>query len=250
MDQIMYITQFAVCLAYFTICVRLLRLSQRSGETPERLLGVAFLVWGFSYLFYYPAYYGLEEGSLQSAFFFASGFADDLGTLALALVTRCVFRNRERWATWLVWSIGLCLAAGVGGSIWIGDWEGVSPLSNPWFWFEISGDVAAMSWIATEGFCEYRKARQRRRLDLCDPIVCNRYLLWGLSGVIWILYDGAIIWQYSDYELTQYWSPALDSLVSALGTAAVAVIWFVFFPPAFYRRWIQLADPAATAAEG
>ena len=30
----------------------------------------------------------------------------------------------------------------------------------------------------------------------------------------------------------------------------VAYVWFVFFPPAFYRRWIRNADLAATVAEG
>ena len=250
MEQLVNFTVIAVCLAYFTLCSRLLRLSRRTGQTPERPLGVAFLVWGLSYVFYYPAYYGLEEGSLQSAFFFGSGFADDVGALALALATRCVFRRRERWATWLVFGIGFCLVAGVGGNIWIANWEGVSPLSNPWFWFEMSGDVAAMIWIAAEGFCEYRKARQRRRLGLCDPLVCNRYLLWGLSGALWIGYDGATTWQYIDYELTGHWTSSLDLLVSALGAASVAAIWLVFFPPARYRRWIRGADPTASGAEG
>ena len=30
----------------------------------------------------------------------------------------------------------------------------------------------------------------------------------------------------------------------------VAYVGFVFYPPAFYRRWIRNADPAATVAEG
>ena len=105
-------------------------------------------------------------------------------------------------------------------------------------------------WIAIEGFQNYRKARQRLRLGLCAPLVCNRYLLWGLAGAVWILFDLALIAQYIDYEITQFWSPSLDVLVGTLGASAVAIIWFVFFPPARYRRWIQAADSAATDAEG
>jgi hypothetical protein len=107
-----------------------------------------------------------------------------------------------------------------------------------------------MIWIAAEGFLNYRKARQRLRLGLCEPLVCNRYLLWGLAGAVWIVYDLALAAQYIDFEVTQQWSPSLDALVSSLGASAVAVIWFVFFPPAFYRRWIRNTDPAATVAEG
>jgi hypothetical protein len=249
MDAFINVIQVAVCTAYFAICIRLVRLSLRSGEAPERFLGVAFLFWGLSYVLYYPPYYLLAEGSLQSICFFFSGVADDVGAFSLALVTRCVFRKRERWAKFLVAGIAVFLIAGVGGSVWVGEWEGNYPLSNPWFWLEVSGDAATMIWIAIEGLQNYRKARQRLRLGLCEPLVCNRYLLWGLSGAIWILYDLALIAQYIDFELTQLWSPTLDILVSFLGASAVAVIWFVFFPPTFYRNWIDNFAAVADVAE-
>jgi hypothetical protein len=247
-DVSMYVVVGAVCLAYFTICVRLLRLSQRSGEAPERLLGLAFLLWGLSYPLYYIPYYFLAEGSLQAVLLFSSGVADDAGAFCLALVTLCVFRRRDRWAKFLVAGIAISLFAGLAGSVWVGDSEASRPLSNPWFWAEMLGDAAAMIWIATEGFHHYRKARQRLRLGLCEPLICNRYLLWGLAGAVWIVYDVALIAQYIDYELAQLWSPALDVLVSSLGALATAAIWFVFFPPAFYRRWIR-ADLAANGGE-
>ena len=250
MDAFMNVIRIFVCTAYFTICIRLVRLSLRSGEAPERLLGLAFLCWGLSYVLYYPPDYLLPEGSLLSMCFLLSGLADDVGAFSLALVTRCVFRKRERWAKFLVAGIAVFLIAGVGGSVWMGDREGNFPLSNPWFWAELGGDAAAMIWIAAEGFLNYRKARQRLRLGLCEPLVCNRYLLWGLAGAVWILYDLALIAQYVEYELTQYWSPPLDILVSSLGASAAAVIWFVFFPPNSYRRWIRNTNPAAMVAEG
>ena len=250
MDGITNITLIAVFIGYLTICMRLLRLSAQTGEAPERLLGLAFLFWSLSYVFYYPAYHLIAEGSLQAFCLFCSGLADDAGALSLALVTRCVFRKRERWAKFLVAGIAVLLIAGAGGSVWVGDYEANYPLSNPWFWLELGGDAVAMIWIAAEGLLNYRKARQRLRLGLCEPLVCNRYLLWGLAGAVWIVYDLALIAQYIDFEVTQQWSPSLDALVSSLGASAVAVIWFVFFPPAFYRRWIRNTDPAATIAEG
>lgn len=242
--------QGVMCVAYFILAARLWRLGQRSGQNPERLLGLTFLLWGISYIVYYPPYYLLVEGPLQSSFFFCSGFLDSAGAFMLALVTQSVFRRRERWARWLVGGIGFCLITGAIGSAWVGDLAGISVLSNPWYWFEVSGDTAAVIWIAIEGLQQYRKARQRRSLGLCDPIVCNRYLLWGLSGVSWIVYNAAVIAEYVDYSINQRWSDSLDLLVNGLSVIAVGLIWLVFFPPARYRRWIQNADAAATAAEG
>jgi hypothetical protein len=40
-----------------------------------------------------------------------------------------------------------------------------------------------------------------------------------------------------------------DRLVAAAEIASIAVIWFVFFAPAFYQRWVRGTSPAATAEE-
>jgi hypothetical protein len=39
----------------------------------------------------------------------------------------------------------------------------------------------------------------------------------------------------------------MDSLMGALELAAIALIWFVFFPPRVYQRWIDGAAVADTA---
>ncbi len=249
-DQSTYLANAVACLAFFVMGVRLLRLGLRSGEAPERRLGAAFLFWGLSYVLYYPPSLALAEGTLQSICFFLAEVASDAGTIYLALVIRCVFRSRESWASWLVGAIAVSLIAGLGGSYWVGDLERISALNNLWFWLSLAGDATTMVWIAIEGLQNYRKACQRRRLGLCEPLVCNRYLLWGLTGAVWILYDFAILAEYIDYEITEQWSTPLDVLVSSLDVFAAGIIWFVFFPPAFYRRWIRGSGPAATGSEG
>jgi len=101
--------------------------------------------------------------------------------------------------------------------------------------------------MSHEGLSQYRLARQRLRLGLCDPLVCNRYLLWGLAGVTWTTWEVAVIAQSIEYRVTQMWSATMDSLVGGLQVGAIALIWLVFFPPAVYRRWIDHAAPAAVA---
>ena len=104
--------------------------------------------------------------------------------------------------------------------------------------------------MAAEGFHHYRRARQRLRLDLCDPLVCNRYLLWGLTGVVWVFIEAVVIANDITYELTGVWVATLDFLLGTVELGAIALIWFVFFPPAFYRRWINGNAPVAKAGEG
>jgi len=145
---------------------------------------------------------------------------------------------RERWSTWQVAGIAASLTAGVVGSVWVGDWEGVRPLSNPWYWPERLANTAPALWMAVEGFLHYAKARPRRRLGLCDPLACNRFLLWGISGALWVTLELVILPQEIGYEATREFSAVLGVLSGSLEVAPVALLWLTFFPPAFYRSWI------------
>jgi hypothetical protein len=42
----------------------------------------------------------------------------------------------------------------------------------------------------------------------------------------------------------------MDVLVAGVEIAAIAMIWLVFFPPAFYRSWIHGGAPVARAVKG
>jgi hypothetical protein len=50
MEENAYIGGAIAGLFYLIAGIRLFRLSLRTGEAPERLLGVTFLVWSLSYL--------------------------------------------------------------------------------------------------------------------------------------------------------------------------------------------------------
>ena len=41
------------------------------------------------------------------------------------------------------------------------------------------------------------------------------------------------------YALTGQWSLLMDFGVATFEAVPVAIIWFVFFPPEFYCRWIE-----------
>ncbi len=246
MEDNAYIGELLAGIVYLTVGVRLLRLGQRSGEAPERWLGACFLGTGVTAVLYVlPNLRPFE--SLWTALNFTARVAYIPAPIMLALFTRRVFRPGERWGHWMVWVSAILLVSGVGGSALGGDLEGFS-ISNGWFWLEWVGYTAPFAWAGAETFAQYRHARRRVQLGLCDRLVCNRYLLWALFGVMQTCGSLVLLPQYYVYETTNRFTPTWDALYSGCEIASLVMIGFVFFPPAFYRRWIERSDPTAAAA--
>jgi hypothetical protein len=173
---------------------------------------------------------------------------DQAGQIALVSFLRLVFRRDERWAGWLTGVMVGAIALGVVGSAWVGDWEGIRPLSNPWYPL-LNVHLVVTSWLMAEGIRHYRMARQRLRLGLCKPMDCNRYLLWGLTGAVWLAVDLSDLVGEIVYETTGVWPPTLDAMIGAGELVAIALIWFVFFPPRAYQHWVERTGSALPIGE-
>ena len=238
MEAIMYVLEFTAGFVYLVAGIRLCQLSRRTNRLPEKLLGLSFLLWSANYFVYDIPCLVLEE-SAAMPFYFAARIALDLGTFLFVMFIWRVFRSEDRWGGWLGASLGACLLVGIGGSIWVGDWEGLMPISNPWFWPGWLGNVAPYAWMAAEGLHHHRRSRQRQRLGLCDAMACDRFQLWAIAGAIWFVLQCIVVFQYIEYEVTQQWGTSLDAVVGVFEFVPVAVTWFVFYPPAFYRDWVE-----------
>jgi hypothetical protein len=247
MEEQAYVGELISALVYLYAGMRLLRLSSRTGEVPERFLGAMFLVTGTSLLLYNLPII-LDSESLWTPLNFAGRVAYLPAPVLLAVFTRRVFRPEGVWATWMAYGSAILLVAGVGGSVWSGDLEGFS-VGSPWFWAEWTGYTIPFAWAGAEAFAQYRQARRRMQLGLCDSLICNRYLLWGCFGAMQFLGSVALIPEYSEYEQAGAFPATWDVLISAAEIFSLVMIWLIFFPPVFYRRWIQSAT-AATAEEG
>jgi hypothetical protein len=247
--DLVYLSGNAIaCFAYLYVGVRLYRLSRRTGQRPEFLIAATFLFWGISYPFYDIPYAIVRVDELvPAACSYASLITLGVGNVAFAFFIRSVFRSDSRWATWLVAAIVVSLVGGVAGSAWVGDWEGINPLANPFYWLKCFGSFAPSTWMAAEGFAQYCKARRRLKLGLCEPMACNRFLLWGFAGALWVILEVVLTANDFANALTGQWSPLLDFGVALFEIIPVAVIAFVFFPPAFYCRWVEGSGKAADA---
>jgi hypothetical protein len=148
-----------------------------------------------------------------------------------------------------VWGAAAFTVTGVGGSALAGDWEGFS-ITSGWFQLEWIGFTLPFAWTAAETLVQFLQARRRLRLGLCDLVVCNRYLLWALFALFQVGMSLVLLPQYAEYEATGQFGAKWDAIYGVLGIAALVMIWFVFFPPAFYRCWIHGVARAGTAEQG
>ena len=240
MDTTAYVGEVISGVVYLFVGVRLYLLSRRTGHAPETLIATSFLLWVLSYAFWDIPYAFVDSEELVPAFCsYGSLIALALGNVIFTFFIRAVFRSDARWATWLVAAIVVSNLVGVAGAGWVGDWEGDNPLANPWYWLEFFGSFAPSIWMGAEGFAQYFKTRKQLKLGFCEPMVCNRFLLWGMAGSLWFILEAIVTASDLVYALTGEWSESLGFGTALFEIVPITIVWFVFFPPEFYCRWVE-----------
>jgi hypothetical protein len=240
-------------IAFSVLCmvigVRLVLLSRRTGARPELYLGVGLLLTG-------GLGYGLVAGSAIAA---ASLGADARGLRGIGLfglllhhigvawnlafiVT--VFRPTERWARALAVTLLAILAAS-----WIGMVFGDQPAGalRGGGWYRLGSAVTANYpfWITFEALHYYGLMRRRQAIGLADPVVTNRFLLWGIAS----LFAAAAVWTaalpgllVSSMAEQARLAPLILSVTGILGIGSIATYWLTFFPPRWYLRTLTAEE--------
>lgn len=222
--------------------VRLLVRAARQRTVPEAALGVA--------LFSFAA---VVQPSLIAAGVFAArapdaalGFAllgnaaAAVSVTALFVFTSRVFRAGARWAMALA-VFGSCVAvfAGTGSSLLlIGSGSELSLAeAGRWTALMSASFGLAFGWTGIEALICWVRARRRARIGLGDPVVANRFALWGAGSTIAFGLDVALaMLALSGADFAR---DALPRLLISVSGLANAVVWFLSFtPPAAYSRWI------------
>ena len=232
------IQEIVTGLIYLAVGVRLLRLSRSTHRSPELLLGLSLMLWGSNYLLYNIPY-RFFEGAALLAFSFVARLTLDLGVFLFALFVWKVFRSDARWGGWLVASVGGLLLAGIGGSVWVKDWEGMLPISNPWFWPAWVANLIAYAWMLAEGLPQYRLSRRRQRLGLCSAMISERFGLWVVAGVTWFILHWITLYLFIEYELVGNFPVLASALAAFLQIVPATAMWLAFYPPTFYRAWVE-----------
>jgi hypothetical protein len=224
------------------IGIRLLLLAHRTRGFPEMALGLGeVLLAGFV-----PPCFAIiqlaENDALIRAASFAGHFCYTLGSAVMILFTWRVFREHEVWAR--VLALGM-----VGGLVF----AGATAMSRAFLVPEIAAlrepqtagfvlmewiSVAGFGWTALEAFRLWARLRKQAALDLADPVVVNRILLWGCVGLAGLLAAGAPLWAVANGHQTMVHAPT--RLLCAVGTLISSVfIQLAFLPPQRYLRWVR-----------
>lgn len=238
----------------WVVGVRLLRLASKTGGAPERWLGWQFVIGsGIAYPVVIGGLLAVRPDQATPAYvvwMIALGrLGLDAALVFMLLFVATVFRADEAWARRAVWggagyTAAAYIALGFSGEFSRPTFNGL------WHWLHYAPPVLVSGWVTFEAFRYYGILRRRLKLGLTDPVVTNRFLIWGGASVcgLFIVALGATppLYAGADAATVRTISNLVLTGMSLFGVVAVSLYWLTFFPTQGYLRWIERSVPAAT----
>ncbi len=227
------------------IGLRLVWLARRNRGLPELLIGLGIL--GIGPAGFACSIFALLAGegrpALASALLVGAQLAISVGALSAYVFNWTVFRRSEAWARLVVGGAAV-LFAGVFLGRLATDGFTLPIRLGPLFHLSSIGTTGCLLWGSFESLRYYALMRRRARIGLADPLLTNRFLLWGLgigsAGVGSLISVGVMI--VTGQALRELdWLTLSNSL---FGLASAVLMWVAFLPPAAYRRWIEQTAPS------
>ena len=121
-------------------------------------------------------------GPLDRALQACGQLLHDAGVTMIVIFVVSTFRPRELWAK--------ALAALLIGALWGGTlgWELSNRFDsigrgNGFWWLEYAAIWTYPLWTMVESYRYYALMRRRQAIGLADPMVTNRFLLWGSASL-------------------------------------------------------------------
>lgn len=223
---------------------RLVRLSTRTRQLPEFLLGASFILSALAVAASLLApMFGAESGAGL-----LTSVSRWLIALAVGLVlylAQRIFRPKALWARAAV-VVGVVLLA--MSALSTAYPPGSEPAgSNLMFWLGRVGLVLPYAWAGVEAYLFQRDLRRRAAIGLApDDFMATRLALWSvglaLSAALygWIAVVVAARW-YFDLDLPILFTGFVFGLPIAI------CIWLAFFPPS---SWMQASRTEGDEAAG
>jgi hypothetical protein len=222
--------------------IRLVRLARRSGGFPERMLGAACLAGPGLVAPCLLVVHAVSEPTLVVR---AAAFLGQIGyalfcSVMVRFTWRC-FRPDEAWARTLArGSTVVVLFAATAGMARAAGLAPVLELRDMDHWtFRTIGFASLVGhvWTGLESFSYYSRMRRRAAIGLADPVVTNRFLLWGLVAA------GAIVASGLPLAVGLLGGDSFNDVPTRVVGAAATIFGSVclqlaFLPPKSYVRWL------------
>ncbi|MGH0037621.1 MAG: hypothetical protein ACQGVK_21535 [Myxococcota bacterium] len=248
MSSLVWIGFLAFFVVSLVVGVRLLLLWSRTRELPELLIGIGVLgigPVGFGAMMAASVVEGSSPGA-AAALYLAASLTVSVGVFCKCLFNWRVYHLQSRVCAAITGAVGLFLA-GVLVHRLLG--PGFRPVSPPdgLGLAQSATQVGCLLWGAGEALRYWLMMRRRARLGLADPVVTNRFLMWGVGagaaglgsavGTVWSLVSGVATLE----------TPWVVASSSAHGFVAAVALSLAFVPPAAYRRWLERRAGGAPA---
>lgn len=165
--------------------------------------------------------------------------------------TQATFRRGEGWArllTALGGLAGLFASAGFARVNFVGaNLDEVLAHARPWIYGVIGIYTLCFVWNAVEALRLFAKLRLRLRLGLADPVLVNRFFLWGLASLasVGLSLSMSIC---NAMEMVIFRDPLPLTLIALLGWVMAPCWYLTFFAPPGYLEWVRRRAAARRAA--
>ena len=230
----------AFMVSSLVIGIRLLVLWGRSRRLPELLIACGILgigPVGFSFTLIATSS-GETFPTLASVCLAAALLSTSAGAFAAAIFNWRVFRPD---APGLRVVVGIVAVLFVIAFIWEAITSGFTDPTAGASGFRLYSflSTAVLLWGAAESLRYFAMMRRRAKLGLADPLVTNRFLLWGLgigAAGVGSAISITVCTVTGQHMLAIPWVTISNSLH---GFTAAALMWVAFIPPGFYRRFIE-----------
>jgi hypothetical protein len=243
------LAQVIYLVAAFVLSAHLLARGRRQRDLAPLLLGLQLLLaMGFGYLLCGAGTSlavlvkgpspGLVVGLLASG-----NAATALGLTAALVFNWRVFSSGARWPLVLGGLLVGAMLVGYAGAAATGAFGG-ELYGNAWFLLLNAGMLVINLWVGIEPLVYYGKARKRIALGLAEPLVVDRFLLWGLGSLAraaLILLGGLAdaLLQGLTGDAREVVTAGTLAVASLLGLATAAAYWLTFNPTPAYVRWVE-----------
>jgi hypothetical protein len=235
--------------AAFVLSWHLLARARRSRDVAPLLLGIQLLfAMGFGYLLCAAGMAlamlsSTKSPALVSSLLAAGHGCTIVGLSAALLFERRVFWPEARWPLALMASFVAAMALGWLGATTSGAFENGSYASG-WVRLLTAGMLATNLWVGIEPLVYHRKLAKRIPLGLAEPLVADRFLLWGLGSLaraaLLLMGPAAeAVLAGLGAEARNNVSAVSLAVASSLGLATSVAYWLTFNPTPAYVRWVE-----------
>ncbi|MDX1649572.1 MAG: hypothetical protein R3263_06935 [Myxococcota bacterium] len=238
----------------FVIGLRLLLLAARTRGLPELTLGMAlFLIVGLGYpvtLAGRALLLGETPGLAGRVLLSLGSVLMNTGWAAVWFFTWRVFRPDAAWARALASGAiaALLLFAGVVLSrALIVEEPAALVRPNLASTGTLLLALASYVWTAVESLRYWALLRRRQTLGLADPVVTNRFLLWGLVAAFsFASLVGPTVAAVAGVDTTE--NPLVRLTTAVAGLVCSTALALAFTPPRAYLHWLRARASRAAPA--